>query len=348
MTEGPDRVDLTGERTLTRSLESVYHAVFFLCAALSVVTTIAIVLTLVINSITFFGGYSIVDFLFGTRWISSRALFGILPLVVSTLLITLGSAVIALPLGVLTAIYLSEYASARTRSVLKPLLEILAGVPTVVYGYFALVYVTPALNVVIDGLNAALSTIDGALSVVGLGLGFRFAELTMFNLVSASIVVAILVLPMVSSISEDAMGAVPDSLREAGYGLGATKFEVSTTIVVPAAMSGITSSFILALSRAIGETMAVTLAAGMKPLSLPATKSLFGIPYVSPGQILALYSESGATMTATIVDIVTSDLGGGSIAFDAMFAIGLVLFVLTLGMNVISDWISARYREVYE
>ncbi len=336
-------VDLTRDDGLLGIRESVYKAVFFLCGALSILTTIGIVAILLLNSLAFFSDYSVVQFLTGTRWIVTRGVYGVLPLVVATLLITIGSAVIALPLGVLTAIYLSEYASPRTRSVLKPLLEILAGIPTVVYGYFALVYITPALNVVIDWLNWGVAPIIRVFID-----GFQFKTLGLFNAVSASMVVGILIIPMVSSISEDAMSAVPDSLRQAGYGLGATKFEVSTNIVVPAAISGIASSFILAISRAVGETMAVTLAAGTSPLDLPASESIFGIPYVPPGEILALYSEGAATMTATMVSIATGELSGGSIAYDAMFAIGLTLFAITLTMNVISDRIAARYREEYE
>lgn len=335
MSNQPEEIDLTRDDGLLRARESAYRTLFFACAALSVVTTVGIMSVLVLDSVAFFSEYAFSQFLTGTEWITSRDVFGVLPLVVGTLLITVGSAFVALPLGVLTAIYLSEYASERARSILKPLLEILAGVPTVVYGYFAIVYVTPGLNVFLGWVNDTLGT--------------SFPRLGLFNALSASVVVGILILPMVSSISEDAMSSVPDSLREAGYGLGATKFEVSTTIVVPAAISGIASSFILAISRAIGETMAVTLAAGTSPLELPATQSLFGIiPYVPPGEIAGLYAEGAATMTATMVNIAGSDLAGGSLAFDAMFAIGLTLFVITLTMNVISDRIAARYREEYE
>ncbi|WEL16891.1 ABC-type phosphate transport system, permease component [Halorhabdus sp. SVX81] len=326
--------DLTGGPDTRTTRESVYHALFFVSAAVSILTTVGIILVLTIDAVGFFSQYPTVEFLTGATFNVQREVFGVLPLVVGTLLITIGAAVIALPLGVLTAIYLSEYASPRVRSILKPLLEVLAGVPTVVYGYFALVYITPALNVVLNWLNGTL--------------GLALPTLGLFNGLSASIVVGILIIPMVSSISEDAMSAVPDSLRQAGYGLGATKFKVSTTVVVPAAISGIASAFILAISRAIGETMAVTLAAGTSPLDLPATKSVFGVPYVAPADIFGLYAESMATMTSKMIDIAGGDLAGGSISYDAMYAIGLTLFVITLTMNVLSDRIAARYREEYE
>jgi len=334
MTNEDGAIDLTRDTGLFEARESAYRAVFFACATISVLTTLGIILVLLFDSAAFFAEYPILDFLTGIEWIASRDVFGVVPLLVGTLIITIGAAVIALPLGVLTAVYLSEYASPRARSILKPLLEILAGVPTVIYGYFAIVYVTPALNVVITWVNGTLGT--------------NFPTLGLFNALSASVVVGILVIPMVASISEDAMSSVPDSLRQAGYGLGATKFEVSTTIVVPAAISGIASSFILAISRAIGETMAVTLASGTSPLDLPTTQSFLGIPYVNPGDLLALYAEGAQTMTAAMVDIAGSDLAGGSLAFDAMFAIGITLFVITLAMNILSDRIAARYREEYE
>ncbi|WP_435097957.1 phosphate ABC transporter permease subunit PstC [Halarchaeum sp. P4] len=328
--------DLSGERGLRTVRESIYRYALIGCAVLSVLTTLSIIGVLVVDAAEFFSVVPILDFLTGTRWSPNLqpVQFGVLPLLLGTLLITIGSAVVALPLGVLTAIYLSEYASKRTRSILKPMLEVLAGVPTVVYGYFALVYITPALNAVLTWLNGTL--------------GLNLPRLGLFNGLSASIVVGIMIIPMVSSISEDAMSSVPDSLRQAGYGLGATKFNVSTTIVVPAAISGIVSSFILAISRAIGETMAVTLAAGSTPPSIPATSSVFGIPYVSPGDLLGLYADSSATMTVAMINIASGDISGGSTAYQSLFAIGITLFVITLAMNVISNLIAGRYREVYE
>ncbi|POG55761.1 phosphate ABC transporter permease subunit PstC [Haloferax marisrubri] len=313
------------ETDLTRNTENaprelLTRSFFFLCAALSVVTTLSIVGLLITEASKFFTltaplmgvtgeTASIVDFLTGTTWQIHSQEFGVLALVSSTLMVTIGSAIIALPLGVATAIYLSEYASTQARSVLKPALEILAGVPTVVYGFFALIYITPALEVV-------------------------FPSIGTFNMLSASIVVGIMIIPMVASISEDAMSAVPDELRQAGYGMGATKFDVSTGIVVPAALSGIFSSFILALSRAIGETMAVTVAAGAQAKFLNP---------LNP----ASYLEGALPMTAAMVQLLTGDITGGGLAYRSLFAIGLVLFVITLVMNVISDYVSRRYREAY-
>ncbi len=304
----PDTPDLTVDRGLRAARERTYHALLFVCVALSVLTTLAIVGTLLGDAVEFFRAVSPLDFFTSTSWSPSiDGTYGVLSLVFATVMITFGSAVIALPIGVLTAIYLSD----RTRSVLKPLLEVLAGVPTVVYGYFALVYITPALGVV-------------------------FPQIRTFNVLSASIVVGIMIIPMVSSISEDAMSSVPDSLRQAGYGLGATKFEVSTGVVVPAAISGIASSFILALSRAIGETMAVTLAAGMQS-RFPSALT-FEEFFLKPAQ----------TMTAAMVNIGNSDVTGGSTQYKSLFAIGLTLFAITLAMNVISDLIAERYREEYQ
>ena len=315
--------DLSGNRGAQQVREKVYHGLFFTAAALSVLTTLGIIAALLGDALSFFGAYSIGSFLTGTQWSVLSNSYGVLPLVYGTLIVTFGSALIAMPLGLLTAIYLSEYASKRMRSILKPMLEVLAGVPTVVYGFFAIVYITPFLE------------------------GTLFPSISTFNALSASIVVGIMIIPMVASISEDAMSAVPDSLRQAGYGLGATKFNVSTRIVVPAAISGIASSFILALSRAIGETMAVTLAMGSKP-SLPdvSMASLAGIPipFVHPGD---MFLRPYSSMTAQMVNTINGELSGGSLAYEAVFAVGLVLFVITLVMNVISDAIASRYREEY-
>ena len=292
--------------------EFAYRAAFFTCAVLSVLTTIAIVLTLLGDAVTFFAEVSPVEFLTGTTWSPANdpVSFGVLPLITGTLVITFGAAAIALPVGLLTAIYLAEYASDRARSILKPAIEVLAGVPTVVYGYFALVYVTPALSVV-------------------------FPTISTFNALSASIIVGIMIIPMVSSISEDAMSSVPDSLREASYGLGATRFTVSTSVVVPASISGIASSYILALSRAIGETMAVTIAAGNTPRMVDLTDPA------------GVFLNSIQTMTAAMVQLGASDVTGQSIAYRSLFAVGLTLFVITFVMNLISEWIASRYREVY-
>ncbi|MFB6113281.1 MAG: phosphate ABC transporter permease subunit PstC [Halodesulfurarchaeum sp.] len=324
MSQTPGGPDLTGDRGLQSIREGFFKFVFFSFAAITVITTVAIILTLLVDSLGFFTRYSILKFLTGTTWSPNLepVSFGVLPLVFGTLIVTITAAVIAVPMGTLTAIYLSEYATPDTRRTLKPLLEILAGVPTVVYGFFALAYVTPVIEVVFEGVGT-------------------------FNVLSASLMVGIMTIPMVSSISEDAMSAVPDSLREAGYALGATKFDVTTKVVVPAATSGIVSSYILAISRAIGETMIVTIAMGMQP-SLPAVRSAeffgIGVPYVHPGSV---FLESGQTMTAAMVQIASGDLAGGTVAYNSLFAIGLTLFVITLLMNVVSNVISERYREEY-
>jgi len=303
--------DLSRDDGRTRR-EFVVRMAFLACALLSVLTTIGILLTLLSDSVAFFSEVSPVEFLTGTRWSPANdpVQFGVLPLVSGTLVITFGSAALALPVGLLTAIYLSEYASDRTRSILKPALEVLAGVPTVVYGYFALVYITPALSVVFPAIDT-------------------------FNALSASIIVGIMIIPMVSSISEDAMSAVPDSLRNASYGLGATKFTVSTSVVVPASVSGIASSYILALSRAIGETMAVTIAAGNTPRLVDLTDPA------------GVFLNSIQTMTAAMVQLGASDVTGQSLAYKSLFAVGLTLFVITFAMNLVSEWIAARYREEY-
>jgi len=287
--------------------------VFFACAILSIAITGAIIFVLLSEAITFFRQISPLAFFSGTKWnpLIKPENFGVLPLVTGTLTITLGSAIIAVPTGVMTAIFLSEYASESFRSTVKPALEILAGIPTIVYGYFALVYLTPIISRVLPAIRT-------------------------FNALSGSIVVGVMIIPMVSSITEDAMNAVPDSLREGGYALGATKFRVSTTIVVPAALSGIISSFILAISRAIGETMAVTIAAGKYPR------------IVNILNIDDAFLRPVETMTAAMVEIGMSDVSGQSIAYKSLFAIGLTLFGITFIMNLISNFIKSRYREEYE
>jgi phosphate transport system permease protein len=287
--------------------ERLVSGVLFVCGLVSVLTTVGIVVVLVRESVGFFRVVPIVDFLTGTRWspLFADQHFGILPLVNGTLLVTVGSAVIALPVGLASAIYLSEYASDRARNVVKPALEILAGIPTVVYGYFALTFVTPILQALLP-------------------------ETDFYNAASASVVVGIMIIPMVSSLSEDALSAVPRSLRQAAYGVGATKFEVSTRVAVPAALSGIVASFILALSRAIGETMAVTLAAGATP------------------RMTESFLESIQTMTAYIVQVSLGETPHGTIEYQTIFAVGLVLFLITLAMNVLSQRITSRFREVYE
>ncbi|PSQ21205.1 phosphate ABC transporter permease subunit PstC [Halobacteriales archaeon QS_9_67_17] len=308
-------IDLRGDRGFQDLRERIYQVAFLACAVISVLTTVGIVLSLAVPAVGFFQNVSLGEFLLGTQFSPAirPKVFGVLPLVFGTLLITAGAGAVALPFGLLTATYLAEYAPPGRRAVLKPMLEVLAGVPTVVYGYFALVYVTPLLN-----------------AIPGLELGT-------FNALSASIIMGVMIIPMVSSISEDAMSAVPDSLREASYGLGATKFDVSTGVVIPSAASGIASSFVLALSRAIGETMIVVVAAGQTAR----------FPGDVPG-LLTSFFKSTQTMTSAIIQLGLSDLSGGTTAYRALFAIGLTLFVMTLVLNVVSDLLVQHYQEDYD
>ncbi|MFZ5987076.1 MAG: phosphate ABC transporter permease subunit PstC [Bacillota bacterium] len=286
---------------------SVAKNIFLFFALISIFTTIGIVLSLFINSSGFFAKVSLIEFLTGTKWtpLFSDAHFGVLPLVAGTFIITLGAAVIAIPIGLCAAIYLSEYAKPKVRKVLKPILEILAGIPSIVYGYFALTYITPILQKIIPGTE-------------------------IFNAASASIAVGIMIIPLVSSLSEDALRAVPDSLRHGAYALGATKLETSLGVVVKAAISGISASFVLAISRAIGETMIVAIAAGSK-----ASLTLNPL-------------DSVQTMTAFIAQVSQGDNPHGSVGFYALFAVGLLLFVMTLGLNILSHYIVDKYREEYE
>jgi phosphate transport system permease protein len=277
------------------------------CAAVSVVTTIGIVVALAEPTVEFFQEIGVGEFLTGTDWspLFSPSSFGVLPLVVGTISTTIWACVIALPFGLGAAIYLSEYARPRARRWLKPSLEVLAGIPTVVYGYFALVTVTPFLR------------------DIGLPVG-------VFNALAAGLVMGVMILPTVASLSDDAMTAVPMALREGAYGLGATKLQVSTRVVVPAALSGIVASFVLGISRAVGETMIVTIAAGGRPnLSLN--------PY-----------EGVQTMTAYIAQTGIGDVPTGSIEYKTIFAVGATLFIATFVMNLISIRLVRKYREVYE
>ena len=287
--------------------ERIIGILLFACAAISTLVTVGIVVVLLTESLKFFSQVSVVEFLTDTRWepLFQDQHFGILPLATGSFLVAAGAAVIALPLGLLTAIFLSEYASLRLRGVLKPLLEILAGIPTVVYGYFALTFVTPLIRMVFPGTDV-------------------------FNAASAAIVVGVMIIPTVASLSEDALRAVPTALREGAYGLGATKMEVSTRVVVPAALSGVIASFILAVSRAIGETMAVTIAAGnLANLTLNPLESI-------------------QTMTAYIVSVSKGDTPQGTVEYQTLFAVGLTLFLITLAMNIVSQWVLSRFREEYQ
>jgi len=319
--------------------ERLYRQLLAGCALLTIAITVGIILALSGQALVFFESVSPIDFLTGQDWspLSNEPSFGILPLVSGTLIVVVGSAVVALPVGLGAAIYLSEYANPRVRAVVKPVLEILAGIPTVVYGYFALVYLTPILR---DGFSLPVLPEFVASSVplvpeFTLVVPGLFPGVNTFNALSASIVVGVMIIPMVSSISEDALSAVPDSLREAAYGLGSTKFDVSTKVVVPAATSGIVSSYVLALSRAIGETMIVVMAAGESP-KIPTVPNIFDN-----------FTASIETMTVAMVNIAQAESLGESVTYESMFAIGLTLFALTLTMNYIAELISRRYREEY-
>lgn len=303
--------DLSIERRRPRTGERLIVQALFVCAVLSIAVTVGIIAVLLLDTITFFRESSIVDFFTGTRWApASRGgggVYGVLPLLNGTLLIVVGALLVGLPLGLATAIYLSEYASSRVRNVLKPTLEILAGIPTVVVGFFALNFVTPTL----------LRTIFGDDRVF------------VFNAAAGSIAVGLMVVPIIASISEDSMRSVPSSLREAAYGLGSSKRQVSLRVVVPAALSGIAASVILAMSRAVGETMAVAIAAGNTP------KMTFD------------YFTSIQTLTAAIAQIVGGEAAAGTTRYNALFAVGSTLFVLTLAMNLLSARIVRRFRQVY-
>ena len=287
--------------------ERIIKAVLFVCAIASIFTTVGIVSVLIFEAALFFQEVTLWEFLTNTKWtpLFASKNFGILPLVTATLLTSIGAMCVALPLGLMSAIYLSEYSPEVVRQIVKPVLEVLAGIPTVVYGYFALLFITPILRAISD-------------------------DISVFNGLSASLVMGIMILPMVSSLSEDAMRSVPRSLREGAYALGATKLEVSTRVVIPAALSGIVAAFILATSRAIGETMIVTIAAGQNP-------NFTFNPFVPI-----------ETMTAYIVQVSLGDTPTGTLEFKTIFAVGLSLFVITLAMNLLSQFIVRRFREVYE
>ncbi|WP_073063472.1 phosphate ABC transporter permease subunit PstC [Fodinibius roseus] len=290
-----------------RLKEKIIEKVLAVCALITILTTVGIVLILTIEAISFFREVSIVEFLTSTRWtpLFTQKSYGILPLLSGTFLTTVIAISVALPVGLTIAIYLNEYASNTFRSILKPLLEILAVVPTVVYGFFALMIVTPFLKTFIP-------------------------ELSGFNALSAGLVMGIMIIPFVSSLSEDALSSVPYSLREASFGMGSTKFQTAFRVMVPAASSGIIVSAILAVSRAIGETMIVAIAAGQQPrFTLDPTVPI-------------------ETITAYIVQVSMGDVPHGSTAYQTIFAAGITLFIFTFILNNISYWIKARYQEDYE
>lgn len=289
--------------------EKLIQAFLFLCGAISILTTLGIVYELGKEAWLFFGSpeVSLIEFLTQTTWQPVIGAFGVLPLVSATMMTTLFAMLIALPLGLGAAIYLSEYASPKTRSVMKPILEILAGIPTVVYGFFALTFMTPLLRSIFGSHNVDI-----------------------YNTLSAGLVMGIMILPLVSSISEDALSAVPHALREAAYGLGATRLETALQIVVPAALSGIIAAFIIAVSRAAGETMIVAIAAGSGP-------NFTFNPF-----------ESAETMTGYIARISGGDLSYDTPDYNSIFAIGLLLFLITLGLNILSRQFARCFRQVYE
>jgi phosphate transport system permease protein len=289
--------------------EDVIKAVLLLAALISVLTTTGIVVSLLGETIAFFGEVPIADYLFGTKWspLFEPASFGVIPLVSGTFLITAISLVVAVPLGLGAAIYLSEYARPRTRRAIKPVLEMLAGVPTIVFGYFALTFFTPE---VLRGLFSM--------------------DVTIFNALSAGIVMGFMIVPTIASISEDAMSAVPQGLREGAFRLGASKLQVSLRVIFPAALSGIVAAIVLGVSRAVGETMIVLVAAGQLP------------------NLTADPREPVETMTAFIGATAKGDIPTGSIEYKTIFAVGTTLFVITLLMNAFSIRMVQKYRQVYE
>jgi phosphate transport system permease protein len=287
--------------------EDVVKALLALCALISILTTVGIVISLFIPAIEFFGDVSLWDFLSGRTWapLFEPAHFGVLPLVAGTILVSLCAAAVALPFGLGSAIYLSEYARSTERKILKPTLEVLAGIPTVVYGYFALTLISPLLKDL--GLQAGV-----------------------FSALSAALVMGVMLIPTVASLSEDAMSAVPRDLRDGAYALGSNRMQVSLRVVVPAAISGIIASFVLAISRAVGETMIVLIAAGGQP-------NLTFDP-----------REAVQTMTAFIAATGQGDVPTGSLEYKTIFAVGATLFVMTLVMNLFSIRLVRKFREVYE
>ena len=286
--------------------ERLIEGLLLLSALVSVGTTAGIVAVLAVETFAFLREVPLLDFIAGTEWtpLFATQRFGVLPLVLGTVVVSVISLVVAVPAGLLSAIYLSEYAPDRLRRIVKPVLEILAGVPTVVYGYFALTFVTPALQAWLPGLSG-------------------------FNALSPGLVMGLMILPLVSSLSEDAMRAVPRGLREGAYALGATRMQTAWQVVVPAAFSGITAAVILAASRAIGETMIVAIAAGQQP-------RLTANPFVPI-----------ETMTAYIVQVSLGDTSQGTLEYRTIFAVGMLLFLMTLALNLLSTWLRARFREEY-
>lgn len=294
------------KKTFRDYFEKSIPSLLFVIASISVLTTIGIVITLLTETVEFFKRVPILEFVTGTvlKPLSQNPEFGVLPLVMGTMLSSLIAMFVAVPIGLMTAIYLSEYASEKVRKRLKPMLELLAGIPTIVYGFFAFTFVTPVLKNLIPGLEAT-------------------------NILSPGLVMGVMIIPMIASLSEDAMSSVPQSMREGALGLGATKLEVTRKVVIPAALSGIIASFVLGISRAIGETMIVTIASGStKNFTVDVTQSM-------------------QTMTAYIVEVTGGDAPAGSTVYYSLYAVAMTLFIFTLLMNVLARYVSRKFREVY-
>ncbi len=299
-------------RKRSRPFESIIQGILFLCGVVSILTTIGIVVVLGRESLRFFqtDEVTLSEFLFTTNWQPIAGQFGIWALISATITTTVIAMIVALPIGLGAAIYLSEYASPRARRTLKPILEVLAGIPTVVYGYFAIQFMTPLLRTLLGFVGIQMPSV--------------------YNMLSPGIVMGIMIIPLISSMSEDALSAVPPALREGAYGLGATRFETATKVVLPAALSGIAAAFIIGISRAVGETMIVAIAAGAGPN--------FSFNPI----------EAAETMTGHIARISGGDLSFGTIDYTSIFAVGMTLFLMTLTLNIISNVIVRRFREVYE
>ena len=299
----PDRLKHKFSRNIK---ERIIEMILFLAALVSVATTLGIVFILFYESLAFFRHVPLVDFFTDTMWtpLFSEPRYGIAPLLMGTLVTSAVALCVAIPVGTVIAIYLSEFAPFSVREVAKPFLELLGGVPTIVYGYFALVFVTPLLQKVFPGLPG-------------------------FNMLSAGLVMGVMIIPYISSVAEDAMRAVPMSLREGSYAMGATRFQTATRVVTPAAISGIAAAYILGISRAVGETMIVAVAAGMQPNFT-----------INP-------AEPASTITAYIVQVALGDLPHGSVGYQSIFAAGLMLFLLTLVFNILGHWMRRKYREAY-
>ncbi|MFO7635213.1 MAG: phosphate ABC transporter permease subunit PstC [Caldilinea sp.] len=300
--------------------ESLIQFSLWLSGIVSILITLGIVVVLLFDALAFFqrSEVTLAEFFTGTAWQPQILMFGIFPLFNATMLTSAIGLTVAVPLGLMIAIYLSEYASPRARGILKPVLEILAGVPTVVFGYFALNFMTPILQGI-----------------------FGRETVEIFNVASAGIVIGILIIPLISSMSEDALSAVPRALREGAYALGATRLETAVKIVVPAAVSGIAAAIIVGMSRAVGETMVVAIAAGAGPRNFASwSEALGGLSFLNP-------FKAAETMTGHMVRISGGDLSYDTLDYDSIFAIGLMLFIMTMILNLISRWIIKRFREEY-